>query len=175
MNKLVLSVNKKEGIFKQVPCYLVFSDEGVILNFISRERQQEELAKYKDQLKAEGKGLLKRTLMLANFWKEYADNFYNMTKEEVLALDAQNNFIPYGNISKFKFVGERQDTSTDPDIQTNNTPGKIEIEAGQKLKFQHKYSDNNRNIKPILEGLFGKKLKYKAQRAIVLGGKDRIM
>lgn len=156
---LVLSTSKKEGMFKSVPCYLVFLENEIVFAHLSKERQKQEMKEYKERLKAEGKGFFKSTMAIMNFWVSYGERYYEMTIESILNEESKNYKIRNGEINKFTFKSTRSDHTTE---SGGDKQGEIIIQTNAgKTKFFHKYRDPNKKIKEILNNLYGNRLKYK--------------
>ncbi|XMB86957.1 hypothetical protein RJG79_03950 [Mycoplasmatota bacterium WC44] len=171
---LVLGTDKKEGFFKSVPCYLVFTENEIILAFLSKERQKTENENFKKKLKEEGKGFFRGTAALMKFWNTYGERYYEIPAEDILTEDLRNTSIPHGNITKFVFNSMKCNV----DESQTDKHGKIVLHAnGEKMKFLHKYRDYNKQIKEILKGLYSNSLKYSGQSGVTItlgNGKDKI-
>jgi len=103
-----------------------------------------------------------------NFWSSFGDRFYKMTPEEILSEEKENFKILNRDVSKIEF--KQSLTIIDQDSQRQKM-GDIKIKtSSDELKFQHKYKDDNGNIKKVLSSLFSRTLKYKGKKSKVLFG-----
>jgi hypothetical protein len=174
---LVLSTNKKEGFMKMTPCFIVFYEDELILAHLGKQRQKDEMEKYRLELKEQGKGFFKSAVAMITFWKDYGIKYYSMPKQLILEEETTNTNIAYSSIQKLYFK-TITNSSTDLNYNTSSsTQGKIKLSTvSGKYKFTHNYYDSNKKIKKILTDLLGKKLKYRGNLlSISLGaGKDGI-
>jgi len=168
---MVLNTSLKEGFLKSIVCYTVFFNDRIVFFKLSKDRQNEEVKKYQKELKESGAGFLKSSAAMMTFFNSFGDRFYKMTPEEILAENKENFQIKNNEISKIQF--KQSLTILDEDSQRQKMGDiKIKYPSGE-LKFQHKYKDSNGNIKKVLSSLFGRSLKYKGKKSIVvLGDKD---
>jgi hypothetical protein len=173
--KLVLSTNRKEGFLKSIPCYLVFFNNEVVLAHLGRQRQKSEIEAFRKELKEQGKGFLKSTFAMINFWRDYGQKYYVTHMSTILEEEPGNISITYSDMTRFLFKAVSRNAGTDNTTNTGSTSyGKILIKtAATKYKFTHNYYDSNKKIKQILSDLLGKTLKYKGNfmsLTITIGG-----
>ncbi|QVK21691.1 hypothetical protein KHQ82_05050 [Mycoplasmatota bacterium] len=171
---LVLATDKKEGFFKSVPCYLVFTNDEVVFAFLSKERQKTENEEVRRRLKEEGKGFFKGTAALMSFWNTYGDRYYDISKEDILKEDGRNFSTTHDKIERFVFRGMRSNVD---ESQTESSGKIVILMNGEKIKLKHKYRDHNKKIKGILKGLYSNRLKYSGQQGLTLTlgkNKDKI-
>jgi len=165
---MVLNASLKEGFLKSIGCYLVFFNDRIVVFKLLKNRQNEEIKKYQKELKESGTGFLKSSAAMMNFWSSFGDRFYKMTPEEILSEEKENFKILNRDVSKIEF--KQSLTIIDQDSQRQKM-GDIKIKtSSDELKFQHKYKDDNGNIKKVLSSLFSRTLKYKGKKSKVLFG-----
>jgi len=165
---MVLNASLKEGFLKSIGCYLVFFNDRIVVFKLLKNRQNEEIKKYQKELKESGTGFLKSSAAMMNFWSSFGDRFYKMTPEEILSEEKENFKILNRDVSKIEF--KQSLTILDQDSQRQKM-GDIKIKtSSDELKFQHKYKDDNGNIKKVLSSLFSRTLKYKGKKSKVLFG-----
>jgi|SRR6056297_178621 len=165
---MVLNASLKEGFLKSIGCYLVFFNDRIVVFKLLKNRQNEEIKKYQKELKESGIGFLKSSAAMMNFWSSFGDRFYKMTPEEILSEEKENFKILNRDVSKIEF--KQSLTIIDQDSQRQKM-GDIKIKtSSDELKFQHKYKDDNGNIKKVLSSLFSRTLKYKGKKSKVLFG-----
>ena len=165
---MVLNASLKEGFLKSIGCYLVFFNDRIVVFKLLKNRQNEEIKKYQKELKESGIGFLKSSAAMMNFWSSFGDRFYKMTPEEILSEEKENFKILNRDVSKIEF--KQSLTILDQDSQRQKM-GDIKIKtSSDELKFQHKYKDDNGNIKKVLSSLFSRTLKYKGKKSKVLFG-----
>ncbi|MBV1758854.1 MAG: zinc ribbon domain-containing protein [Dethiosulfatibacter sp.] len=170
---MVLNVNKKEGLLKRTNAFLVFFKDRLVLAELTSERQKAESKMMSQKIKEEGTGFFKGSAAMMSYWSNYGNKYYQMTPSDILREEPTNIEIDHSTISKFVF--SRMETKSYSDNNTNSsTGGGLEIQyANRKIAASHNYSDNNQNIKKILENLYGNKLKYKGTKVIFnFGNKD---
>jgi hypothetical protein len=181
--RLVLSTNRKEGFLKSIPCYLVFFNDEVVMAHLGRQRQKSEIEAFRKEMKEQGKGFLKSTLAMINFWRDYGQKYYVTHRSAIMEEEPGNISIPYSDMARFLFKAVSRNVGNVGTDTTTNTGsssyGKIIIKtASTKYKFTHNYYDSNKKIKQILSDLLGKTLKYKGNfmsLTITIGGsKDGI-
>ena len=171
--KLVLNTTRKLGLFKAVPCYLVFNEKGMVLAHLSKQVQKEAIKQYRQEQKEQGKGMLGTMMAMAGFWKGYGQRYYSTPKEEILRQDSLNIELPYTGITSFVFKTARR-CHDRADQMERNHEGIIKIATpAQKMRFKHDYLDTRKNIKTYLNSVLGTQLKYKApllSKTILIGG-----
>ena len=159
---MVLQGSMTVGMFKSKIVYLVFYNDRMVVAEFTKQRQDEEIKAAIAKSKSEGKGFFKTSGAMLSSFTNYGNRFYQMTPAEAMNDETTNFEIPHGQISKFVFV--RVDTVNYNDNTQNTTGGKIEIQhAGDKIKIGHSYTDGNKNIRGVLENLYGDRLKYKGK------------
>jgi len=155
----VLDSSKKEGVMKQVLCYIVFFDKEIIFAHFSNKRQKEEIKIYKKNSKNNGDGIIKKFSNSINFYKNYGQKYYQMTKEEIISEEISNFSISYEQIKNVKFT-RMQTKNYDDDLKQQ--PGKLVIAlASEKLKFTHKSYDSDKQINVIFNKRCRGIFKYK--------------
>ena len=155
----VLDSGKKEGIMKQVLCYIVFFDKEIIFAHFSNKRQKEELKIYNELSKKNGDGIISRFGNSMNFFKDYREKYYQMSKEEIISEESSNFSISYEQIKNVKFT-RMQIKHYDDDVKQQ--PGKLVIVLpNEKLKFTHKSYDTDKQINRIFNKKCGGIFKYK--------------
>jgi len=165
---MVLNASLKEGLVKSTASYLVFFNDRIVVFKLLKERQNEEVKRLQKDLKESGEGFLKRSAAMAGFWSNFGDRFYKMTPEEILSEETENFEILNSEVNKIEF--KQSLTIVDQDSQSQKM-GNIMIKTSSyEYKFQHKYKDDNGNIKKVLSSLFSRKLKYKGKKSAVLFG-----
>lgn len=158
--KLVLSMDKKEGLLKRITSYLIFYEEQTVFSFLAKERQKEESEKISKKIKEEGKGFFKGSAEMMRFWSHYGEKFFEYSPEEVIDGCEKNFSIQNRNIEKMIF--KKLDVGmVDSNGNSNARDGKFTFEAnGEKYQFIHKYG-KDRNIVNVLQHLFGSNVKFK--------------
>ena len=168
---MVLHGGKKEGIIKQTEYFLVFFPTNIIFAIFSKDIQNREMKRLREKLKADGTGFFKSSAEMMKFWANYGDKYYQMTEMEILNEEKSNFTIENSKIKKIKFTA-----SENQQYEENSSTriGEMIIETnGERIKIKHKYFDSNRNIKKVLENIYGNKLKYKGRGiSINLGRKE---
>jgi len=155
----VLNSSKKEGIMKQVVCYIVFFDKEIIFAHFSNKRQKEELKIHKEISKSNGDGIITRIGNNMNFYNDYGQKYYQMSKEEIIREEDVNFSIKYEQIKNVKFT-RMQDKQYEDDFKKQ--PGKLTIILlSEKLKFTHKSDDNDKQINMIFKKKCGSVFKYR--------------
>ncbi|MCR3922666.1 MAG: hypothetical protein NUK65_09155 [Firmicutes bacterium] len=162
---MVLSATKKDGFLKASSCFLIFSQDKIIVAILSKEMQNSESRKMQEQIKAEGKGFFKGAAAMMNFWSNFSNRYYDLSPEEILQEESSNFMIINNEVEKIVFKpADRNDNS-------GKSLGELVIFAqNNTIKTTHQYSDGNKNIKKVLESLYGKRLKYKGGFSIQVGG-----
>ncbi len=175
---LVLSTTRQIGWFKTAHCYLVFHDSELLFVHLNKKNVKSAAMEYREEQKAQGKGLLRVTLAMAGFWRDYGNRYYGGSREDLLALDGENFALSYADITRLVFKTARTTRTTGADDNFREIAGKLIIQSDQgKMKFSHGYFDRNRKIKGVLQRLLGKSLSYMApflQREISFGSSDVI-
>jgi len=158
--KMVLSAQKKEGLFKMITTYIVIYDHQTVICYLTSDRQHEENKKIAEKLKQEKKGFLKSSNEMMRFWAHYYERYQTKAPEEILAEDSKNFSIHHETIEKISFSAKRDDVFTE-DGSNAGTLGKIKILVGEnKYEFVHQYEKNQKLIYDLTE-IFGDKLKVK--------------
>lgn len=174
---LVLSATKKEGFMKATPCFVVFYKDELILAHMGKQRQKDEMERYRQELKEQGKGFLKSAVAMLTFWRDYGLKYYSMPKQLILEEESVNINISYASMQKLNFKTITNNSTNMNNSTSSSTQGKMKLTTTSgKIKFTHNYYDSNKKIKKILTDLLGKKLKYRGNLiSISLGsGKDGI-
>ncbi|MBN2286536.1 MAG: zinc ribbon domain-containing protein [Tissierellales bacterium] len=168
---MVLNANRKDGLLKRTNVYMVFFNDQLLFAELSPERQKTETKLLQQKIKQEGKGFFKGSAAMMSFWSHYGEKYYNMSPEEILKEDVNNIRIFNNDVNKFIF--KPIDTNHDHSNNTQTTTGGVlEVHAKTgKIVANHSFNDGNRNIKKVLESLYGSRLKYKGILLIQLGGK----
>ncbi len=160
--QLVLVTNKKEGLLKRVPCYLIFHQNSLVLAHLNKKRQKEEMKKFQKKVKEEGGGFIKRTMIMIDFWNKYGERYYDMDIDDVFNEDSSNYSIDYNQTQKFVF--KSASTKIGDEEGTKKREGKIVIyNSSNKIKLTHNYYDNDKRIKNTLNKIYGTRLKYTRQ------------
>lgn len=154
---MVLNAAKKDGFLKSSNSYLVFLQDKIVVAVVTEKRLNEELIKMQQKNKEEGKGFLKGAAAMINFWSSYGNRFYTMTPEEILQEDKSNFVINNSDVKKVMFKKAKGDHHQD-----DYKPGQLIIDANNIIKTSHSYTDGNKNIKKVLESLYGNRLQYKS-------------
>jgi hypothetical protein len=156
--RLVLAGSKKEGFLKRSSCYVVFYDNDLVLAHVGKDRQNDEMNRYRNELKEQGKGFFRSAAAMIGFWNHYGDRYYTMSKQQMINEDAKNRTIAYVDISKLIFKTVNRSTVEN---SGSSATGMMTIKtASGKVQLTHNYHDSNKKIKGILTDLFGKKLRY---------------
>ncbi len=153
---MVLSAAKKDGLLSKQG-YLVFYPDCVVFAHLTKELQNAETERLRAQLKAEGKGFFQSSAAMMSMWSSYGERYYSLTREDVLRQAAENFAVYYMQVSKCSF--DTFNSSADSDDTRVGGTMSIYTDTG-KLKFSHRYTDSNGNIKGVLQGLFGQRLRY---------------
>lgn len=157
---MVLSASKKDGLFKRTSTYVVFFKDRIVLAMLTPERQKAESKDLSDQIKAEGKGFFKGSVAMMKYWGKYGNRYYNMGPEDILREENSNLMIYNSDISKIVF--RRLDSVYDAGSGAGDSLGILEIHCSLgKISATHNYTDGNKNIKRVLESLYGDRMKYK--------------
>lgn len=165
--KMVLRMDKKEGMMRTDICFLAFFDSCVVCSVLPSKRRKEETEALKKQLKADGIGLLKSKIILTKFFRGYGDKYYRFTMQQMLNDYEENYMIPYEEIHQLKFLAAIVD-----DNETLVHEGKLEIRSDRmKAKFYHDYEDEEYQIKSVLSKVLSFRLKYKKE--IIRGFAER--
>ena len=157
--KYVLSTSKKEGLVKQILCYLVFYDDEIIFAYLSKERQNLEYKKHTQELKDSGAKLLTRIGSNLQFFENYGVKYYQMSKEDILKEESKNFSVKYGQIKKVKFSRPKMVHYNDGDFK-ENIGNLIITLPNEKLKFTHKNNDKEGIIKIIFKKNCAGSFKY---------------
>lgn len=178
---MALNMRRKDGIFRSTNCYFVFFEDRIVVAVVSGKRMNEEMKKARQQLKEEGKGFLKSSIALLSFWFNYAQRYYPMSADEILAEDPANSSIKNGDVQKIIFKTARDRMARHPGAVTQGEVSRYKegfmrlMLADRKIKAAHRYRDSNKNIKETLSSLFGSKLKYRGGFSLTInigGSKD---
>lgn len=153
---MVLSVSKKDGLLSK-PGYLVFYPDCAVFAYLTKELQNAENERLRAQLKAEGKGFFQSSAAMMSMWSSYGERYYSLTREDVVRQAAENFAVYYMQVSKCSFDTFNSSSYSD-DTRVGGTIS-FHTDAG-KLRFSHRYTDSNGNIKGVLQGLFGQRLRY---------------
>ena len=157
---LVLSAQKKEGLFKTLTAFVIIYESKTIISYLTPERQKAENKIIEERLKQEKKGFLKSSNEMMRFWAHYHERFLTKSAEEVLAEDQKNFEILHMNVDKVSFSPKRDDVFTE-DGSNAGTLGKLKIVVGDiKYEFIHQYEKNQKLVYDLTE-IFGEKLKVK--------------
>lgn len=170
---MVLNVSKKEGLLKRTNAFLVFFKDRLVLAELTSERQKAESKMLSQKIKEEGTGFFKGSAAMMSYWANYGNKYYQMTPTDILREELTNVEIHHSSISKIVFSRMESKSHTDNNT-TSSTGGSLEIQyIDGKIAASHNYSDNNQNIKKVLENLYGGRLKYKGTKIIFsIGHKD---
>lgn len=156
----VFSAQRKQSLFKIIPCNIVFMQDKLIFAYLTPELQKAESRKLSNDIKSNGIGFLKGSAAMMKYWANFSKKYYTMTANEILSEDQSNAMIQYQNIQKVLF--QCDSTSVDSEGITYGTQGKLQFDlfGGQTIKFTHSQW-NDKSIRDMLIRLFGEKLKYK--------------
>ena len=157
---MVLNVNKKEGVLSLSSCYLVFFSDRIVCSVLTKERQNQENKMLQEKIKSEGKGFFKGSAAMMSYWANYGNRYYTMNPDDILNESNNNTVIYNSQVNRIIFRSAERNQHMGNDNYTN-TVGELIIEGPEKIKTTHKYGDSNKNIKRVLESLFGDRLKYK--------------
>ncbi len=153
---MVLSASKKDGLLSK-PGYLVFYPDCAVFAYLTKELQNAENERLRAQLKAEGKGFFQGSAAMMSLWASYGERYYSLTREDVVRQATENFAVYYMQVSKCSF--DTFNSSADSD--DTRIGGTISFYTdGGKIKFSHRYTDANGNIKGVLQGLLGQRLRY---------------
>lgn len=154
----VFKADRKFGLFKVVPCHVVFMEDKLVLAYMTAELQKAESAKASAEIKEDKLGFFKGSAAMIKYWANYHKRYYDMSVDDILAQEPSNAIIPYSQITEVLFNGNED--FNDDTVNTNSGKLHFELTNGETLKFTHSQAAN-RSIKDTLSRLFGRRLKYK--------------
>jgi hypothetical protein len=144
--KYVLYSTKKEGLLKQIICYIIFYEKEIVFAHLSKERQKIEYKLNNEKLKSEGANFFSKIGSNINFFENYGQKYYEMPKEVILSEEINNFSIKYDQIKKVKFTKPKLVYYKDSDVKEDI--GKLVIILNdKKLKFTHKDNDSKNMMK----------------------------
>lgn len=157
----VFRTDRKLSILKQMPCYIVFKRDHLVLAHLSKEMMKAESARMQSEVKEQGLGFFKGSAAMMRGWAAYGEKYERMPTRDVLLEDAANMAVGYADIVRCLFRGYSTYSSGDDSADTVIT-GKLELSlrSGDTIKFTHRQS-GSKAIKSTLQGLLGDRLKYK--------------
>jgi hypothetical protein len=88
--KYVLYSTKKEGLLKQIICYIIFYDKEIVFAHLSKERQKIEYKLNTEKLKNEGASFFSKIGSNMSFLENYGKKYYEIPKEVILNEEVGN-------------------------------------------------------------------------------------
>ncbi len=152
---MVLLLNKKLNIFTRVYCFLIFTDEEIVVANFNKESETKLLKKWQDENRDSEYALTERDFRKCLY--KYGQKYYDMSTEDILMENERNFSLSHADIKRMGFKAAKK-----PNNFAVEEVGTLTIQTTHKrLKFTHYYRDWNRNIYTILAELYGSRLKYK--------------
>ncbi len=162
---MVLSINKREGLLKRTSANLVFFRDRLVIAELTPERQKQENDLLSARIKDEGKGFFQGSAAMMDYWRNFANRYYDMEPHEVLNEDRGNLEIMHADVHRFTFARYESDSDS------RKTGGELEIDHRYgKLKASHTYGDGNQNIRRHLESFYGGRLRFRGSKILFSKG-----
>lgn len=157
----ILQATHKYGMFKLVPCSIIFKKDRLLLAHLTPALQKAESSRLSKDIKSEGLGFFKGSAAMMRHWSEYYKRYYTMTEAAIISEDPTNVVIYISAISEFRFkcLSEIIGDSETADRTSGGTLD-IALSGSEKIKFTHKVR-HSKAVKETLLNLFGNKLNYK--------------
>jgi hypothetical protein len=167
--RMVLCVERSQGIFKRTRGYAVFFPDEVVFAHLSREREKAEGKAMLRSLRQKRENPLKNVISRINMRICYGDRYYTMNIRSILNEDPLNFALRHRSVEALLFKANQEDADLD---DAGNWVGELIIETdfGETIELGHNYRDTNSNIQKVLYELYGERLEYVPSRAALHPG-----